>query len=61
MIKESESIWGKSNKKSQLKKEYILNIPPNTTSEDMLVEYKYQIKYRDERSIWGRNYLYYGP
>lgn len=61
MVKESESMWGKSNKKSQLKKEYILNIPPNTTSEEMLVEYKYQIKFKDERSIWGRNYFYYGP
>jgi hypothetical protein len=61
MINESESIWGKSKKKSQLKKEYILNIPPNTTSREMLVEYNYQIKYKDERSIWGRNYYYYGP
>jgi len=61
MIKESESMWGKSKKKSQLKKEFILNIPPNTTSKEMLVEYKYQIKFKDERSIWGRNYFYYGP
>ena len=61
MIKESESMWGSSNTKSQIKKEFMLIIPPNSTSSDMMVEYEYQMTIKDERSIWGRNYYYFGP
>ncbi|TVR89927.1 MAG: hypothetical protein EA411_01195 [Saprospirales bacterium] len=61
MVRETQSIWGSSKDRSQIKRDYVLNIPPNSTYRDLILEFNYQLRFRDERSIWGRNYLYYGP
>lgn len=61
MVNESQNIWGSSKEKSQLERNYILNIPANSTYYGLTLEFDFQVRFRDQRSIWGRNYTYYGP
>lgn len=62
MVEETKALLENSRNSSKIKKEYILEIPPNTTSKEMIVEYDYQVRFKDEYiPVWGQNYFYYGP